>query len=43
MDEELTLLESKKNKDEFEGKSMSDVLRQKREETEKILENTKIN
>lgn len=42
MDEEISLLESNKNKDAFEGKTMSEVLKQKREETEKILENTKI-
>lgn len=44
MDEELNFLEStSKKKDRFEGKTMSEVLKEKREETEKILENTKVN
>ena len=44
MDEELNYLESSsKKKDRFEGKSMSEVLKEKREETEKILESTKVN
>ncbi|CDW71873.1 UNKNOWN [Stylonychia lemnae] len=43
MDEELALLETRKKNDDFDGKTMAEVLKQKREETEKILENTKIN
>ena len=44
MDEELTLLDSKKkSEDPFEGRSMNEVLKDKREQTEKILENTKVN
>ena len=43
MDEELLNLDSNKSKDPFEGKSMQEVLKEKREETEKILANTKIN
>lgn len=43
MDDELLNLDMKQNKDPFEGKSMSEVLKEKREETEKILANTKIN
>jgi hypothetical protein len=42
MDDELSLLDAKKNKDPFEGKTMQEVLKEKREETEKILQNTKI-
>lgn len=43
MDEELSILEQKKRNDDFDsGKSMADILREKREQTEKILENTKI-
>lgn len=43
MDEELNILEQKKNQDDFNsGKSMAEILREKREQTEKILENTKI-
>ena len=43
MDEELNILDSRKDKDPFEGRSMNQVLKEKREETEKILENTKVN
>ncbi len=43
MDEELLNLDSNKSKDPFEGKTMQEVLKEKREETEKILANTKIN
>ena len=43
MDEELSILENKKRQDDFDsGKSMAEVLREKREKTEKILESTKI-
>lgn len=43
MDEELINLDNNKSKDPFEGKTMQEVLKEKREETEKILNNTKIN
>jgi hypothetical protein len=44
MDEELSAMDSKvKNEDPFAGKSMAEVLKEKREATEKILENTKTN
>jgi hypothetical protein len=43
MDDELINLDTNKNKDPFEGKSMQEVLKEKKEETEKILSNTKIN
>jgi hypothetical protein len=45
MDQELEQLELSKHesKDPFEGKSIADMLRGKREATDKILENTKIN
>lgn len=43
MDEELTTLDTKKpEEDPFANKSLADVLKEKREATEKILENTKI-
>jgi hypothetical protein len=42
MDEEINLLDQNR-KDPFEGKTMQDVLKEKREATEKILESTKIN
>ncbi len=44
MDEELDNYSSHQPKaDPFEGKSMSEVLREKREATDKILESTKQN
>jgi len=44
MDEELGHLDNKKRgEDPFKNKSMNEVLREKREQTEKILENTKVN
>lgn len=43
MDEELSNFDNKKNTDPFENKSLSEVLKEKREATEKILENTKVN
>lgn len=41
MDEELEI--NKPVSDPNEGKSMADILREKREATDKILENTKMN
>lgn len=45
MDEELSQLTLNKleSTDHFEGKSLGEVLREKREATDKILENTKVN
>lgn len=43
MDHELENLTSKKKEDPFEGKSLGDAIKEKREKTEKILENTKVN
>jgi hypothetical protein len=44
MDEELEQLNLKKeeSKDPFENKSLAEVLREKREATDKILEKTKV-
>jgi len=44
MDEELEQLNNKKeeSKDPFESKSLAEVLREKREATDKILEKTKV-
>lgn len=44
MDEELSAFDAKNKKDDpFENKSLSEVLKEKRENTEKILESTKMN
>jgi hypothetical protein len=43
MDVELSNMDIKKNTDDFENKSLAEVLKEKREATEKILENTKVN
>jgi acyl-CoA reductase-like NAD-dependent aldehyde dehydrogenase len=45
MDEEIEQLSLKKeeSRDPFEGKSMAEILREKREATDKILEKTKVN
>jgi hypothetical protein len=45
MNEELEQLSLKKeeSRDPFEGKSMAEILREKREATDKILEKTKVN
>lgn len=44
MDEELSAFDSKNSKeDPFDNKSLSEVLKEKREATEKILESTKVN
>ena len=45
MDEEIEQLSLKKeeSRDPFEGKTMAEILREKREATDKILEKTKVN
>lgn len=43
MDEQLTNLDLKKETVIDESKSLAEVLKEKREQTEKILESTKVN
>lgn len=43
MDDELNFMDSKKKDDFNKDKSMSEILKEKRQETEKILEDTKVN
>ena len=44
MDTEIEQLSMNKQKsDPFDGRPMAEVLREKREKTDKILENTKLN
>lgn len=46
MDDELSQLTMNKQQsaaDPFEGKTLAEVLREKREATDKILQNTKVN
>ena len=43
MESEIQQLDSKKQEDAFEGQSLAHALKAKREATDKILENTKVN